>query len=180
MVRRSVLLLATWAAASILTGCTSNRLGTLANNLRNAEVGAPVVVTQQEGSIIVTSSADYMFPSGGWQIPSDSPVLNKMAPILAQLRNTKIVIGGYTDNTPVGPQLQRMGIANNQDLSSRRANSVLNYLVSQGVCVKKVCKHHAVREMKVDTSEPPCRGRPQTTISCFGRKAVVVNVMEKA
>ena len=133
MVRRSVLLLATWAAASILTGCTSNRLGTLANNLRNAEVGAPVVVTQQEGSIIVTSSADYMFPSGGWQIPSDSPVLNKMAPILAQLRNTKIVIGGYTDNTPVGPQLQRMGIANNQDLSSRRANSVLNYLVSQGV-----------------------------------------------
>jgi chemotaxis protein MotB len=116
-----------------LTGCTSNRLGTLANNLRNAEVGAPVVVTQQEGSIIVTSSADYMFPSGGWQIPSDSPVLNKMAPILAQLRNTKIVIGGYTDNTPVGPQLQRMGIANNQDLSSRRANSVLNYLGSQGV-----------------------------------------------
>jgi chemotaxis protein MotB len=133
MIRRSVLLLATWAAASILTGCASNRLGTLANNLRNAEVGAPVVVTQQEGSIIVTSSADYMFPSGGWQIPSDSPVLNKMAPILAQLRNTKIVVGGYTDNTPVGPQLQRMGIANNQDLSSRRANSVLNYLVSQGV-----------------------------------------------
>ena len=92
-----------------------------------------MVVTQQEGSIIVTSSANYMFPSGGWQIPSDSPVLNKMAPIPAQLRNTKIVIGGYTDNTPVGPQLQRMAIANNQDLSSRRANSVLNYLVSKGV-----------------------------------------------
>jgi hypothetical protein len=50
----------------------------------------------------------------------------------------------------------------------------------RGVCVKKVCKHHAVREMKVDPSEPPCRGRPQTTISCFGRKAAVVNVMEKA
>ena len=133
MVRRSVLLLATWAAASILTGCASNRLGTVANNLRNAEVGAPVVVTQQEGSIVMTSSADYMFPSGGWQIPSDSPVLNKMAPILAQLQNTKIVVGGYTDNTPVGPQLQRMGIANNLDLSSKRANSVVNYLVSHGV-----------------------------------------------
>lgn len=133
MVRRSVLLLATWTAASILTGCASNRLGTLANNLRNAEVGAPVVVTQQDGSIIITSSADYMFPSGGWQIPSDSPVLNKMAPILAQLQNTRIVVGGYTDNTPIGPQLQRMGIANNLDLSSRRANSVMNYLVSHGV-----------------------------------------------
>jgi flagellar motor protein MotB len=133
MIRRSVVLLATWAAASILTGCASNRLGTLANNLRNAEVGAPVVVTQQEGSIIITSSADYMFPSGGWQIPADSPVLNKMAPILAELQNTRIVVGGYTDNTPIGPQLQRMGIANNLDLSSRRADSVMNYLISHGV-----------------------------------------------
>ena len=86
---------------------------------------------QQEGSIIMTSSADYMFPSGGWQIPSDSPVLNKMAPILAQLQNTRIVVGGYTDNTPVGPQLQRMGIANNLDLPSKRANSLVNYLVSK-------------------------------------------------
>ena len=50
----------------------------------------------------------------------------------------------------------------------------------RGVCVKKVCKHHAVREMKVDPSEPPCRGRFQTAISCFGRKVAVVNVMEKA
>ena len=43
------------------------------------------------------------------------------------------MVGGYTDNTPVGPSLQRMGIANNLDLSSKRANSVLNYLVSHGV-----------------------------------------------
>jgi hypothetical protein len=27
----------------------------------------------------MTSGADYMFPSGGWQIPSDSAVLNKVA-----------------------------------------------------------------------------------------------------
>jgi hypothetical protein len=47
-------------------------------------------------------------------------------------------------------------------------------------CVKKARKCHAVREMKVDPSGPPCRGRLQTTISCFGRKAAVVNVMEKA
>jgi chemotaxis protein MotB len=133
MVRRSVLLLAACVTASILTGCASNRLDTLTNNLRNALVGAPVVVTQLQGSIIVTSSADYMFPSGGWQIPSDSPVLNKIVPILAQLQNTKIVVNGYTDNTPIGPQLQRTGIANNMDLSSRRANSVVNYLASHGV-----------------------------------------------
>ena len=39
---------------------------------------------------------------------------------------------------------------------------------------------HAVRKMKAGPSEPPCRGRRQTTISCFDRKVAVVNVMEKA
>ena len=98
-----------------------------------AVVGAPVTVSQPDDSIIITSSADYMFPSGGWQIPSDSPVLNNIAPILSKLQNTKIVVRGYTDNTPVGPQLQTIGIANNLDLSSKRAASVVDYLASHGV-----------------------------------------------
>src|SRR5690242_17906108 len=97
VVRRSALLLAAGTLAVVLTGCASNRLGGLANDLRNAEVGAPVDVTEQDGSVIVTSSADYMFPAGGWQIPSDSPVLNRMVPILSRLQNTKIVVTGYTD-----------------------------------------------------------------------------------
>ena len=33
--------------------------------------------------------------------------------------------------------------------------------------------------MKVDPSEPSCRGRLQTAMSCFGPMAVVVNVMVK-
>jgi len=105
----------------------------IADDLRNAVVGAPVTVSQPDDSIIITSSADYMFPSGGWQIPSDSPVLNKIAPVLSRLQTTKIVVRGYTDNTPVGPQLQRMGITNNLDLSSKRAASVVDYLASHGV-----------------------------------------------
>ena len=133
MIRRSALLLAAGTLALVLTGCATNHLSGLADDLRNAEVGAPVVVTEQDGSVILTSSADYMFPSGGWQIPSDSPVLDRMVPILSKLQNTKIVVTGYTDNTPVGPQLQGMGIANNVDLSTKRAQSVVNYLASHGV-----------------------------------------------
>jgi len=38
---------------------------------------------------------------------------------------------------------------------------------------------HAVREMKVDPSKSPCRGRFQTATSCYGRTAVVVNVVVK-
>src|SRR6267142_6284739 len=37
-------------------------------------------------------------------------------------------------------------------------------------CVKKVRERHAVREMKADPSEPSCRGRLQTAMSCFGQK----------
>jgi hypothetical protein len=46
-------------------------------------------------------------------------------------------------------------------------------------CAKKMRKHRAVPEMKVDPSESSCRGRLQTAISCFGQKAAVVNVMVK-
>jgi chemotaxis protein MotB len=133
MNRRSTLLLAAGAFALALVGCATNHLNDLANNLRSALAGTPVDVTEQSGSILLTSSADYMFPSGGWQIPSDSPVLNRIVPILSGLHNTKIVVGGYTDNTPVGPQLRRMGIADNLDLSTKRANSVVNYLAAHGV-----------------------------------------------
>ena|SRR6516162_56775 len=37
-------------------------------------------------------------------------------------------------------------------------------------CVMKTRKRHAVRKMKEGPSEPPCRGRLQTAISCFGQK----------
>lgn len=133
MIRRSALFSAAVAFALLLTGCATNRLNELTDDLRNALVGTPVVVTQQEGSIVLTSSADYMFPSGGWDIPFDSPILNRFVPILSKLQHTKIVVGGYTDNTPIGPQLQAMGIANNLDLSTKRATSVVNYLASHGV-----------------------------------------------
>jgi chemotaxis protein MotB len=133
MNRRSALLLGAGVFAFVLTGCASMQRNKLADDLRNALVGAPVTVTQPDDSIVMTSSADYMFPSGGWQIPSDSPVLNKIAPILSKLQNSKIVVRGYTDNAPVGPQLQRMGITNNLDLSSKRATSVVDYLASNGV-----------------------------------------------
>jgi hypothetical protein len=40
-------------------------------------------------------------------------------------------------------------------------------------------QRHAVREMREDPSKPPCRGRFQTAISCYGPRAAVVNVMVK-
>jgi chemotaxis protein MotB len=34
---------------------------------------------------------------------------------------------------PIGPELMQQGVTSNQDLSMRRAQTVVNYLISQGV-----------------------------------------------
>lgn len=42
-------------------------------------------------------------------------------------------MSGYTDNAPIGPALRQQGITSNQELSQKRAENVLQYLISQGV-----------------------------------------------
>jgi len=79
-------------------------------------------------------AGDVLFPEGGYQLtPSGKQELNQYVPRLQALQNAKVVVYGYTDNLPVGPQLQRTGIANNVDLSSKRADTVVAYFRSQGV-----------------------------------------------
>jgi chemotaxis protein MotB len=86
------------------------------------------------GQLKVTFRADVLFPEGGWRLNTQAQAtLSKLVPTLQGLQQTKIVVDGYTDNVPVGPELQRMGIASNLDLSSRRADGVVRYLTSQGV-----------------------------------------------
>jgi chemotaxis protein MotB len=52
---------------------------------------------------------------------------------LAPTQQNKILVSGYTDNAPIGPALQRQGITSNQVLSQKRAENVMEYLVSHGV-----------------------------------------------
>jgi chemotaxis protein MotB len=87
---------------------------------------------QQEQKWVV--AGDVLFPEGGYQLsPNRKQALNQYVPKLQGLQNAKVVVFGYTDNLKVGPPLQRAGIANNIDLSSRRADNVVAYLASQGV-----------------------------------------------
>jgi chemotaxis protein MotB len=79
-------------------------------------------------------TGDLLFPEGGWQLGADGKkALDELVPRLRNLADSKIVVYGYTDNTPVGAGLQSQGIQNNMDLSLRRAGVVANYLVEQGV-----------------------------------------------
>jgi chemotaxis protein MotB len=87
---------------------------------------------QQEQKWVV--AGDVLFPEGGYQLSlNGKQTLNQYVPKLQTLQNAKVVVYGYTDDLQVGPALQRAGIANNIDLSSRRADNVVAYLTSQGV-----------------------------------------------
>jgi chemotaxis protein MotB len=127
-----------------MAGC-ANHLQTVDDQLTTALAGEPVIITQQSsggalggvlhqnGTITLTSSADYLYPSGGWQLRPGAPVLSKMVPTFRNFQHTTITVLGYTDSTPVGPQLQRMGISDNVELSLKRASEVVAFFQSQGV-----------------------------------------------
>jgi len=93
---------------------------------------AQIAKMQQEQKWVV--AGDVLFPEGGYQLgPNAQAALGQYVPRLQSLQNAKVVVYGYTDNAPVGPQLQQMGINDNLTLSSRRAGTVVTFLVSQGV-----------------------------------------------
>jgi chemotaxis protein MotB len=79
-------------------------------------------------------NSELLFPSGGWDMPpAAAQTISKMAPILAPFQQTQIIVTGYTDNEPIGPELQQRGIISNQQLSLKRAQTVMQFLISQGV-----------------------------------------------
>jgi chemotaxis protein MotB len=80
-------------------------------------------------------AGDFLFPAGGYTLSAagKAELANNVAPRLRGLPYAKIVVYGYTDNTPVGPELQRAGINDNLTLSSRRAGAVVTFLISQGI-----------------------------------------------
>ena len=130
--------MASLTAALLLVGCVSaqsyDALQKDYQQLQAELAGDQAEITQLQGRLKVTFKADILFPEGGWEInQSARQTLSKIVPTLQGLQQTKVVVDGYTDNVPVGPELQRMGIASNLDLSSRRADTVVQFLKSQGV-----------------------------------------------
>jgi len=79
-------------------------------------------------------AGDLLFPPGGYQLSAKGKqALQQYVPRLQALQSSKVVVYGYTDNKPVGSALKRKGIDNNIDLSSKRADDVVAYFVSQGI-----------------------------------------------
>lgn len=91
-------------------------------------------VGRLQGAIHYVVNSDLLFRSGGWQISDRGKhIMGDIAHKLAPDQTQKLVVMGYTDNTPIGPSLKRMGITSNAVLSQKRADTVMNYLIAQGV-----------------------------------------------
>jgi chemotaxis protein MotB len=96
--------------------------------------GESAQISRLQGAIRYTVNSDLLFAPGGWEMSArGKQVIANMATKLAPTQRNKIVVNGYTDNTPVGAGLQRQGITSNQTLSEKRAQSVADFLVTQGM-----------------------------------------------
>jgi chemotaxis protein MotB len=105
------------------------------NQTMSSEIGANQMhIERLQNAIKVTVNDQLLFPSGEWQMPvTAQQTIAKMAPILAPMQETKIAVNGYTDNVPIGPGLMREGITSNLVLSQKRADNVMQFMISQGV-----------------------------------------------
>jgi chemotaxis protein MotB len=91
-------------------------------------------VARLQGAIKYTVNSDLLFKSGSWDMSSQGQqIIAKMASQLAPFQEQKLVVNGYTDNAPVGKALQRKGVASNEALSQKRADTVMKYLITKGV-----------------------------------------------
>ena len=133
-------LLATGAMASLilLSGCVSqtkyNDLEAQYQQLQAAFNADQAQIVLLDGELKVTMLDKVLFSEGGFRLNDQAKnVLAKLVPTLSGLQQTKVIVTGYTDNLPVGVHLRREGISSNLDLSSKRADGVVEFLENQGV-----------------------------------------------
>jgi chemotaxis protein MotB len=129
-------------ALLVLAGCVTQRKYDALesryqelNRTMSAEIGANQArITRLRDAIKVTVNSELLFPSGDWDMPVHAQqTIGKITPILAPMQETKIQVNGYTDNVPIGPGLARQGVTSNLELSQKRADTVMQYMIAQGV-----------------------------------------------
>jgi chemotaxis protein MotB len=113
------------------------------NQAMGAEVSAKnMQITRMQDAIKVSVNSELLFPSGGWEMQDSAKTsIAKIAAILAPHQTAKINVNGYTDSTPIGPGLKKEGVTTNLILSQKRADNVMQYMISQGVKSNLVSAH---------------------------------------
>lgn len=132
------------------------------NQQMSTEVAAKDMrITRMQDAIKVSVNSELLFPSGGWEMPASAKTsIAKIAAILAPHQTAKINVNGYTDSTPIGPGLKKEGITTNLILSQKRADNVMEFLISQGV-KSNLVSAHGFGEANPVASNDTAEGRAQ-------------------
>jgi chemotaxis protein MotB len=132
-------------AVPLLTACVSQskydavvaenqQLQTQNQQLQSQVAAERSQVSRLQNAIKYTVNSDQLFKSGSWDMsPEGQQIIAKMASQLAATQVSRLVVNGYTDNAPIGSALKKRGVTTNLELSQKRADAVMQYLISQGV-----------------------------------------------
>jgi chemotaxis protein MotB len=133
-------------SATFLTGCVwksdYDALKAQNQQLQSQLAASQQQVTRLAGAVKYVANSDLLFAPGSWQMrPQGQQIIAGFAQKLAPTQQNHLLVSGYTDNTPIGPELRRQGVTTNQELSQKRADAVMQFLISQGVNPSLVSAH---------------------------------------
>jgi chemotaxis protein MotB len=122
----------------VFSGCVSrsdyDALKAQNDQLQSQNQQLQTHVARLQNAIAYTVNSDLLFRSGSWEMTDrGKDIINKFSQRLAPTQQNKVLVSGYTDNAPIGRGLKRQGVTSNQELSQRRADAVVQFLISQGV-----------------------------------------------
>ena len=118
-------------------------------------------IARLQGAIKYTVNSDLLFASGSWKMkPAGEKIIASFAQKLAPSQQNKLIVNGYTDNQPIGPELKQQGVNTNEELSQKRADAVMQYLISQGVKQENISAHGYGDANPVSSNDTP-QGRAQ-------------------
>ena len=123
-----------------LAACSSDNLKAENDQLRaqnQAYQQQIAALTAQQGrlqnSLRLVVNDDLAFKSGSWELSAEGErTMAQISRQLAPYQQRPILIAGYTDNQPIGAGLRQQGVNSNEDLSEKRAESVMAYLAQHG------------------------------------------------
>ena len=112
---------------------TANNYAELNQQLSSQLAGDQAKIDVLDDQLKVTLVNSILFSEGGWTLNAKGEqTLAKIAPTLSKLSGQQIVVQGFTDNVPIGPELKSR-FPSNLELSSARADDVVRYLTAKGV-----------------------------------------------
>jgi chemotaxis protein MotB len=126
-------------STTFLTGCVVWKSDYDALQTQNQQLQQQIAADQQQisrlqGAIKYTVNSDLLFAPGSWKMrPQWQQMIANLAKKLAPTQQNHLMVSGYTYNAPIGSGLRQQGVTSNQELSQKRADAVMQYLISEGV-----------------------------------------------